>query len=273
MCGAPKSGTTWMQRVLDAHPEVCCSGEGHFIERFTGPLAQVVRGYNEDLAIETDQVYQGEPYYQPVSQAEFDAVARAFILSRLSSRAGPEARWVGDKTPRYTHQLEQLNRLFPEARFIHIVRDPRDVAVSRMGHSHRVGLWDVFRPGSQQHRDAVEATILGWKEAVAKVAAFADAHPGRVHEVRYRDLHADPVSENTRLFSFLGVSDQPVLMRMIAAQTSFEAVSGRKPGEEDPSSFLRKGLPDDWKTRLDADTARFIAENCGELMRQKRFVA
>ena len=273
VCGAPKSGTTWLQRVLDAHPEVCCSGEGHFIDRFSRPVAEVVRAFNRDLEMETDQVYEGQACYAPVDQAEFDAVVRGFILARLTARATPGVRWVGDKTPRYTHQLEPLDRLFPAAKFIHIVRDPRDVAVSRMGHSQRIGIPDVFRPGSAQHREAVSAAIAGWNEAVSQVCAFADAHPGRVHELRYRDLHADPISECEKLFGFLGASTEPVLLRQVAAATSFEALTGRKPGEEDPTSFFRKGVSGDWKTRLDSETARMIAESCGEMMRAKRFVA
>jgi hypothetical protein len=273
VCGAPKSGTTWLQRVLDAHPEVCCSGEGHFIERFSAPLARVVSAYNSDLGLEADQVYEGAPYYQPVDQAEFDDLVRSFILSRLTARAGPGVRWVGDKTPGYAFQLDQLHRIFPEAKFIHIVRDPRDVTVSRMGHSRRVGLTEVFTPGSRQHREVVEAAIRIWIEAVTAVSEFADRHPGRVHELRYRDLYDDPMGETGRLFRFLGAPTEPAILGRIVAATSFEALAGRRPGEEDPGSFFRKGMPDDWKQRLDTETARVIADSCGALMREKRFVA
>ena len=273
VCGAPKSGTTWLQRILDAHPEVCCSGEGHFIQRFSAPMARVVRDYNRELAAAAEQVYEGEPYYGPVEQTEFDAMVRGFILTRLTARVEPQTRWVGDKTPTYTRHLDQLDRLFPGARIFHIVRDPRDVAVSRMAHSRRAGATEAATPGSDQHRQTVEGAVRMWREAVTAVDAFAAAHPGQVHELRYRDLHDDPIGETGRLFGFLGAAAPRVLMEQIVAQTSFEALSGRPRGEEDPNAFLRKGVPDAWKSQLDAASARRIEDDCGELMRAKRFAA
>lgn len=272
-CGAPKSGTTWLQRILDAHPEVCCSGEGHFVERFSVPVAKVVNDYNGLLAAEARQVYEGHPYYDTIDQTEFDDVVRGFVNKRLTARAGPRTRWVGDKTPGYTRHLDQLHRLFPKAKFFHIVRDPRDVAVSGMGHRQRTGVADVFTPGSEEHRKTVDATVRNWTEAVTAVDAFAQNHPGLVHELRYRDLHADPFGETARLFDFLGAPAPSVLIQQIVAATSFEALSGRPPGQEDATSFLRKGVPDDWKTRLSRDSAQQIAESCGELMQRKRLAA
>jgi len=270
VCGAPKSGTTWLQRILDAHPEVCCSGEGHFVERFTGPLARVLNAYNTQLTMETEQVYEGEPVYKPVDQSELDELGRAFIMRRLTSRAEPGVRWVGDKTPRYTHQLPMLNRLFPQSRLINIVRDPRDVAVSRMGHSRRIGLTQVFTPGTQQNKEAIEAAITGWIEAVRLVDAFAQAHPGRVHELRYWELVEHPGESAQALFDFLGVSTDPAVIDQVVAATSFEALSGgRKPGQEDAGSFLRKGVPGDWREHLDPEGVAAIEAACGDLMRQK----
>jgi hypothetical protein len=273
MCGAPKSGTTWLQRILDAHPEVVCSGEGHFIQRFSEPMARVVRAYNEELALAARLVYEDRPYYATVDQAEFDGMVRGFILPRLSARADARTRWIGDKTPTYTRHLGQLLRLFPDAKFFHIVRDPRDVAVSRMAHARRAGVADAMTPGSAAHRRALEGAVRTWLEAVTAVDAFVASHPGRLHEVRYVDLCDDPIGEAERLFGFLGAPTPRVLMERIAAGTSFRTLAGRPPGEEDLSAFLRKGVPEDWKSRLDADGVSYITDTCGELMRARRIAA
>jgi hypothetical protein len=273
VCGAPKSGTTWLQRILDAHPEVCCSGEGHFISRFSIPAAKVINDYNAALSVEATQVYEGRPYYDGVDQAEFDEIVRAFVLRRLGARADRETRWIGDKTPNYTRYLGVLHRLFPAAKVIHIVRDPRDVAVSSMGHNRRAGFVEAFEPGADQNRQVIAQAVKLWLEAVTAVDAFARSHPSLVHEVIYRDLHADPVGEAERLFGFLGAPTDRVLMERIAAATSFETLAGRARGVEDPSSFLRKGVVGDWKARLHPEAADYISESCGEWMERKRFAA
>jgi hypothetical protein len=269
VCGAPKSGTTWLQRILDAHPQVCCSGEGHFVHRWTEPLARLLNTYNRLLQDDADALFEGEPVYPPVSQAELVRVARTFIEGRLAARAGPGVRWFGDKTPVYTDQLVNLDRIFPEARFIHILRDPRDVVVSRMGHFHRLAGGDVFTPGSEAYVKAVQDGASEWIRAVRLVDAFAAAHPGRVHELRYWELHERPLDALSRMFGFLGVAADPALLEGIARATSFEAMSGRKPGEEDATSFLRKGQPGDWRVRLDPEAAAAITGVCGELMQAK----
>ena len=263
-CGAPKSGTTWLQRLLDAHPEVSCSGEGHFIDRFSTPLAEVVRQYNRHMAVVAEQVYEGQPCYEQVDQATFDDLVRGFILGRLTSRGlDPDIRWVGDKTPGNVLFLPTLDRLFPAARFISIVRDPRDVTVSRLEHAVRAGLprTDVDGQAEIVRRSAEE-----WVQSVELFAAFAETHAGRVHGLRYEDLLADPAGEARRLFGFLGVSIEPALLARVAEATSFEAQSGRKPGVEDARAFLRKGVAGDWRGRLDPPAVRIVEEVCGDLL-------
>jgi hypothetical protein len=268
VCGAPKSGTTWLQRVLDAHPEVCCSGEGHFIERFTVPMASVIRDYNQHMDVVARNVYEGQPYYAPLNQELFDKVARVFIMERLQSRnPGPAVRWIGDKTPRYAMYLRPLNRLFPDARFINIVRDPRDGAVSRLFHAHRAGIKDALSPDWEGRPEIARHAAIDWLQNVQPIAEFSDAHAGRLHGLRYEDMLADPTREALRVFAFLGVSTEAAVVDAVVRSTSFEAISGRKAGEEDPDSFLRKGVAGDWVERLDARMLKIVEETCGDLMR------
>ena len=269
VCGAPKSGTTWLQRVLDAHPEVCCSGEGHFIERFTVPVAKVLRDYNQHMTLVAHRVYEGQPYYQPVSQAAFDTMMRSFIMDRMMERQpGPEIRWLGDKTPRYTGHLKQLHRLFPEGRFVNVIRDPRDVAMARLHHAHRAGKSYLDDPGSAEAVEFIGAGGLDWAGNIRPVTEFAQANPGCLHGLRYEDMIADPASEAKKLFAFLGVSTDGAVIDEVVRTTSFEAQSGRKPGEEDPNSFLRKGVAGDWVGRLQPPALKALDEACGDLMRE-----
>ena len=268
VCGSPKSGTTWLQRVLDAHPEVSCSGEGHFIDRISGPFAQVLRDYNKHLSLVADRVYEGRPYYDPVTQDEFDQIMRHLILGRLlARRAAPQVRWIGDKTPRYAQRLPQLLRIFPEARVIDITRDPRDVIVSQLGVAVRAGT-----PFTGEKRDGlIRAGAADWLKNVECVQAFAQAHPGRVCQLRYEDLIADATGETRRMFDFLGVASDSGTLQAILRQTSFEAMSGRQPGVEDARSFLRKGVVGDWRSALDAEEARMIADTCAPLMEARGY--
>jgi hypothetical protein len=273
VCGAPKSGTTWLQRVLDAHPQLQCSGEGHFIERFTIPLAGVMRDYAAHMDLVAGRVYEGKPYYPQIGQADLDRIARGFIVDRLMARRpGPEVRWIGDKTPRYTNYLPALLRIFPQARFINIVRDPRDVAMARMHQARRAGVGDVVADDSPERIEFIRKGALDWANCVAPIASFTTANPGILHSLKYEDMIADPAGEARKLFRFLGVKDQDGIVREIVQATSFEAMTGRKPGEEHPTSFLRKGVAGDWVGRLELAAVQAIEQACGEQMRQHGYL-
>ena len=273
VCGTPKSGTTWLQRVLDTHPQVQCSGEGHFIERFTVPLAGVLRGYAARMAQTASRVYEGKPYYPPLTQGDLDRIARSFVLDRLMSRKpGPQVRWIGDKTPGYASTMPQLLRLFPQARFINIIRDPRDVAVARLHHSRRVRQAENLGASPLDLAAFVHEGALDWARCVEPIAAFMADNPGQLHNVRYEDMIADPAAEAAKVYRFLGIRHDAATIAGVIAATSFEALSGRKPGQESATSFLRKGVVGDWVGQLDEAALGELHAVCGDLMRRCGYV-
>jgi hypothetical protein len=146
------------------------------------------------------------------------------------------------------------------------------VAVARLNHARRAGIAEAFDSGTPEHRDLIRRGAVEWAEAVRAVDAFAQANPGAVHELRYRDLLANTAAETTRMFAFLGVSTDPAIIDSIGRSTSFEALTGRRRGEEDPTSYFRKGVADDWIGRLAPEDVQILTETCGPLMAAKRFV-
>ena len=271
ICGAPKSGTTWLQRLLDAHPAVVCSGEGHFIERLAAPMLQVGKQYNAHLRLVAERVYQGHPYYNALEERDLAPLVHSFIITLMARRHKRGAVVIGDKTPRYTEFLNQLLTLFPDARFLHMVRDPRDVTVSMLHHCLRAGYADALTSGSRVQAELTANSAKAWLKAQVLFARFAEANPEQCLELRYEDLSASPDDVLARTFRFLGVSDAPDIIKAAKESASFEKWAGRKRGDEDKTSFFRKGLVGDWKGSLDQAALDCIAGICSSWVERKGY--
>ena len=271
--GNPKSGTTWMQFLIDAHPEAVCSGEGHFVEMFLDPLIKMKEGYNHRLRLGFERVYQGKRFYDDLTNPDIIALTRDFIIKAISQRVDSGTLAVGDKTPRYNLRLGDLKVLFPEARFVNIVRHPYDVAVSRLHHARRAGMPQALEQGSAAHLEHVTNAASAWNAGQKSVAAFQARHPGQLLEVRYEDMLDDPHTGAAAIFRHIGVSDAPDLVAAAVAASDFEAQSGRKRGEAHDTSFFRKGIAGDWKGVLDERAIAVLDEVCGPLYRKLGYEA
>lgn len=99
-------------------------------------------------------------------------------------------RW-GDKTPLNAYSVERIRWVFPEARFVHVVRDGVDVVHSYL-ESGLIG--------------DLEEAALRWRTSVESVLAFARRHPRSCHEVRYEELVAEPERVAEEVCRFLGIA-------------------------------------------------------------------
>jgi hypothetical protein len=269
VCGPPKAGTTWVQHILDAHPRISCTGEGHFHTKVTLPFIEMMREYNRWQLSVDDLVYQGRSTYSPISRAEMVDVIRAHIRWLLLRRAiAQEVTWVGDKTPGYTETLADMHGLFPEARFVHVIRDPRDVAVSRLFQRARTAANpEIAVPGDPLYYQTVEEVAEQWHLGAARVKAFCRACPGVLHELRYEDLLQAFRGTVRLLLEFFAVELSPETIVQIEHVTRFEAMTGgRARGHADPGSFYRKGIAGDWLERLDDEAVGLVERRCGGWM-------
>ncbi|MPZ68748.1 MAG: hypothetical protein GEU71_04375 [Actinobacteria bacterium] len=193
--GSARSGTTLLRMMLNAHPQAAIPPESRFIvELYPGTDQIDVEHYLEVLGshrqfcswqLPIDLVAAELPESGTIPYA-----AAAVAPYRAFAKSHGKQRW-GDKTPRYVLDIPLLARLWPEARFIHLVRDGRNVALSYA---------DVpFGP-----KTVSKAARLWAKRVRAGVEAGA-ALGDRYIEIRYEDFVTDPEAQARLLCSFLGL--------------------------------------------------------------------
>lgn len=259
--GCQKSGTTWLQRLLDGHRDVRCNGEAYFGAVLLPALAQAIEVYNKAQKI------------GPECQFRHDDVKHLFqtAVGLMFGRwlGDEDVSCIGEKTPENSLCIEHLNAAFPDAKFIHIVRDPRDVTVSGWFHNLRQNEAPFRQRFPSMARYASYVVREHWIAYIERVQAFGTRYPRRYFELRYEDLWANTTPLITGMLRFLDVEASAEAVAQCQVAGSFEKLTnGRPRGEEDRNSCFRKGVIGDWKSQLDQETLDTIAHLAGPLLRQ-----
>ncbi len=263
--GMPKSGTTWLQYLLNAHPQIWCSGESNF-NMLHDPLRDLLNQYNR-LTTANNAGIGSKDFLQFGRQELYFLFASAILVLLAGRPEGREVRRVGVKAPMVLHALDLYQQLFPNSRYIHIIRDGRDVALSAWHNNRRND--PAFAAENPDFHRWLEETAPSWVNNIRKGRRFGRLHPHRYCEVRYEDLHARPVEELGRLFAFLGVDNASTVASTCCEAADFRRLSGgRQPGEEDPSSFFRKGIIGDWKNVFDERASQIFMAHGGDMLRE-----
>jgi len=207
--GAPRSGTTLLRFMLDSHPDVAIPPETGFLA-----LADHFTGVGDELRREFFDALRGFPAEAPAWK-DFDIPDKRFWTALLeispfsvadgyrafyrtyAARFG-KSRW-GDKTPLYCMHLSTIGAVLPEAHFIHIIRDGRDVALSLRR------TW--FSPGQ-----TIEAQADHWCRYVA-TARKQGALCRRYLEVRFENLVRNSETVLRMVCEFLGLAWSADMLR------------------------------------------------------------
>ena len=201
--GTGRSGTTMLRMMLDAHPDLAVPPETHFIptlaRAFEDPSKQLddflelVASFHtwRDFGIDTERLREALTAPGPF---HLTPALRTFF--RLYAQRFGKPRW-GDKTPMYFADMDLVQRVVPEARFIHLIRDGRDVALSIKD------LW--FGPNSI--REAAGWWVSRIQHARSQVQALR-----YYMEVRYEDLVRDTANVLRRICAFIDLPWHPSML-------------------------------------------------------------
>jgi Sulfotransferase family len=269
--GCARSGTTLVHRIVDAHPEMAITPEMHWITRqfksrnglVTPKLVSELAGHKRFAQFEIPR----EEFEGLLGSGE--TIPYPTFLNRVFGLYGKikNKPLVGNKTPAYVRRIPTLHALWPDAKFVHIIRDGRDVCLSILNWKKaertagRYASWE---------EDPVSTTALWWERKVRKAREDGAAlGPGLYHEMLYEDLVEDPERECKRLCEFLGIPYDDAMIRFAEGKTRTDLPNARKTPKK-AWLPITSGMRN-WRTEMPVkDVERFEAA-AGNLLEELGF--
>ena len=275
--GVGRSGTTMLRLMLDAHPELTIPPETHFVPDL---IEAIFDGAGPERAVEVMQSVRqwGDLHMDPAEvQARLEAVEdwnagnalRAFYAIYAERQGKPR---FGEKTPAYVRKMRLIEKAMPEARFIHVIRDGRDVALSR---------WK--RTLGEGKRAPAGQVAEGWERRIRR-AQKQGKRLAHYMELRYEDLVTDTEPHLRRIAEFLELDWDPGMLtyyeraadRMAEMARDLPSADGKpvRPGEERMQAHAMTQKPPDpsamyrWKEKMSPEDVRDFDAAAGGLLRE-----
>jgi hypothetical protein len=273
--GLTRSGTTLLRMMLDAHPELTIPPETHFVpelikvartESGTEAMLDTVTGNRtwDDFGISTEEMRE---QLDAVPSGDAAGAVRAFFDAYAKLQNKP--RW-GDKTPAYMLSVQRIGRTLAESRFIHLIRDGRDVALSQ-------------RARAINEQPPVSEQAARWIKRIHKSRDQAATLKGpRYVEARYEDLVRDPEATLRRICEFIDLPWDPGMLgyHERSAERLAEMAGGLRAegthAEQEPGYRIENHAPtteppdssklDKWKTEMAAEDVAAYERVAGDLL-------
>lgn len=216
--GVWRSGTTLLHGMLNQHPEIALLFEAHHFALWPrNPDKMLPSGWRRRL----------EFFSRGISRHNLDAAglpeqatSRTAALALCNAFADSKrANVMGTKAPGYHFRLPEISSVFPNASFIVIWRDPLECCRSVAGNRDRMR--EMARKGM------LNMTLFGF-EAMAKGVECLRRMGTKVHEVCYRDLISDPLTELRAICDFIGIDFDDRMLDLKSADRTSSPGLGRK---------------------------------------------
>lgn len=277
--GNSRSGTTLLARVLSKHSQIHILNETHFLTSYEKQRKSFSQLEQQDkihlinllLTVEYKGIFYQSEYQENSDEAQeiFTRCAEcktfasllAFFFQYVAEKKGKII--CGDQTPSHIFYAEDILKLFPNAKFINIVRDPRAVLLSQKNK------WKAAKKMYMPTRETVRTffnyhpitTSLLWKKGVEAAAQADNNLPSNIfYTLQFEQLLDDPESVLQKLCNFIGVGFETSMMDVNVSMSSNETDEGKK--------GIRPEVMDHWRQRLSGSEI-FISEKINGRLAEK----
>lgn len=266
--GYNKSGTTYLQRLLDEHPRANCPPE-HDLKSVARYLQAFLRKYRTTIqTIDDRTARQGLRYNE---NHVFQHAMRGIVTGFITDHAKPGTTHFGLNDNFMWRNLPFYGAIFPEARFVGIVRDPRAVAVSL--YNHRLRTEPRFKNSGITLSMTAEGVGRTWAECMAKYEEFATKpeFESRFHVVRYEDLAGTERDKALLgIYTFLGLDANDEIVERALASNDF---ADQRAKSVKGSEFLYSGPGEKWREELGDDDIASVEASAGRFLAAYRYTS
>lgn len=259
--GRGRSGTTLLKSMLDRHPDIAIAPESLFVisvySRYRAgkwDKRRVLRFFN-DIWLEGrlqnwgfDKELLKKRLLDNAGTANFSDLCRIVYQEYASQNGKKNVAIVGDKNPHYALFLHKLLKIFPDAHFIHLLRDYRDNVLSYKGVT-----FDLKNTAALSYR---------WVLYNKNVKKFASEYPDRSLQVKYEDLVLSSLVTLEKICAFIGVEYKSQML-----ESNDTSVKINQPWHKNVSRPPDPGLLSQWESRMsvkDLIIAESIAGKYGQ---------
>ena len=275
--GRPRSGTTLLRVLFEAHPNVLIPPESPFIISLYKKYGNVtswdeaaIRGFCEDLfkqryfdkwLIAKEDLYGS--LLEMKGENTFQTMVKKVCLTYSSVFNKSEILLIGDKNPAYSLFIHRIHKLFPESKIVHITRDYRDNYLSLTKVNFEVPI--------------VPLVIYRWKFAYRRVQMLKKRCPELIYSIKYEDLATEPERKFKEICGFLSIDYDPSVMSFYQKKSEVEkAYAGSEEIRQvhqslfNPISTVRMNLWQTEMSRRDIRVADLVAGKSADKAGYKR---
>jgi hypothetical protein len=243
--GSPRSGTTMLRLMLDAHSELAIPPETGFLaiseklrgrgDRLREKFFHAIINYPQQIPSWPDFEIPEGSFWHALTQITPFTISEGYrAFYRLYAARWRKPRW-GDKTPIYCRSMNVIRRVLPESRFIHIIRDGRDVALSLRR------MW--FSPGWE-----IETQASYWRDCVL-AARRAGVGRDDYIEVHYEDLVLNTREVLERVCGHAALTFEDAMLDYYKqARERLKEHKGRSPADGRPALTQQQRFQQQWRT-------------------------
>jgi Sulfotransferase family len=257
--GVRRSGTTLLRVMLDRHSQLAVPDESYFVPQLADRHLRRIEV--DDFVDDLRRLNTLAEWHVPLEDVRARlhdgmpvGAAIGAVYAVYAAQHG-KPRW-GDKTPMYMQNLRLLERLFPDALFVHLIRDGRDAALSFLSMPRGIVTETWMHPRTPAD------FACQWRTEVAAARSLGRRVGPRYLEVRYEELVADVESALRSICAFAGLDYEPGM-----TEYAGNVDVSRKPHQQRLRQAPTRGVRD-WRTELAAADIEAFEEVAGDLLRE-----